>query len=123
MFPILQNELKSLHNINNFKVINSQTINLWVLEVRLFLSYHGGIMFKKECSISILYFKSFLSFLRLENPDILNYALFNEYDDIEEFLNTKPYLVFIKKKEVKIFIRNRTLPKNFLYILLKNLTV
>ncbi|RVD91018.1 hypothetical protein TUBRATIS_25540, partial [Tubulinosema ratisbonensis] len=89
----LRDFLKMKHsdheNQPEFNPLDSKIIRQLIFEIKAFISFYSYSFLKDEEGVKVMLFKTFLSFLRLKNPDLLKHFIINEFMDTNKCLIKK----------------------------------
>lgn len=91
ILPFIKKEFKSFDH-DSFKFTDSRVINLFTFEMRcLFLIFALDIL-NDEREYKIICMNTFLGFLRLYNPKLLEFLIVNEYLVIKDYFSISKFI-------------------------------
>ncbi|RVD91141.1 hypothetical protein TUBRATIS_24180 [Tubulinosema ratisbonensis] len=83
--PRLKYEFNKLKTKQNFLFTDSKYINMFVLEIRCMMTaFNISVLLDKD-QLKLIFYKSFISYVRLISPNLLNCILFDEFTNFESF--------------------------------------
>lgn len=94
ILPFLRAEFKLCQISKEFNIFNSQRFKYFILEVRLILALISPGFKLDHIKRKFLYFKSFISFIRLQNEDLLSYFSFDDFFEFENFILIHEFVKF-----------------------------
>lgn len=94
ILPFLRAEFKLCQISKEFNIFNSQRFKYFILEVRLILALISPGFKLDHIKRKFLYFKSFISFIRLQNEDLLSYFLVDDFLEFENFILIHEFVKF-----------------------------
>lgn len=104
----------------NETIIDSNFFNLFFLDMRYFIAVSAMNLLDDEPAVVLLFFKAFLAFVRLEDPEFLQYFRFDDFYECDKciFNFIKDLVKF--RKEVQQFEIEKFLTDKFIYYKLEN---
>ncbi|RVD91412.1 hypothetical protein TUBRATIS_21380 [Tubulinosema ratisbonensis] len=110
---LLSENLKYVFESNklnpNFVFTDSNFINFFVFEIRCFMCCCGFTLLKEKTAINFLLYKTFISFIRISNIDVLKGTKFDDYISYENFRDSDLF-INIGSKKIKISKDNKNDP-------------
>lgn len=85
MLPYIEKEFRLYYN--GFKLTDSKIINMFIFEVRCFFYIFSSDLLNDEKELKSICLNTFLSFIRLYDPEYMEMFLLNEHLVFENYLN------------------------------------
>ncbi|RVD91686.1 hypothetical protein TUBRATIS_18610 [Tubulinosema ratisbonensis] len=95
--PRIKYEIYILKSKQNYKIIESKFFNLLILEFRCMICIFGTTVLTEKIYVNLLFFKSYISFIRLHIPKITKCLFVDDFYD----LNACTYLESLLSVEFK----------------------
>lgn len=83
--PFIKSDFLKQKNNDSFLITDSKNFNFLTLEMGCFMSFFAFLLINDQSSFKYLTLKSFISFIRLKNPNFLKFSLLHEYCNLNNF--------------------------------------